>query len=477
MLVRSAVRRRGLSLRVSCLVLSLLACHGGQGGNAESATLTGPEPGMCSNMAPTVGGPCAPYGLVATGVYHTCALLVGGKIRCWGSNDRGQLGLGNMDSIGDDETANTAPLVELGEAAIQLAAGESHTCALTESGRIYCWGAGSVGILGYGHTMDIGDDELPGSVGPVPLDGTALQIAAGWHHTCALMSDGSVRCWGLAESGRLGTGNTDNIGDDETPASQPAIDLGGQAVHISASYETTCAVLEGGGVICWGLGEQGQLGQGNTENIGDDETPGSVGPIDVGAAVTRVAAGSFHTCALTVAGEVRCWGSNGDGALGSGHGSLERIGDDEPPSVAGAVSLGRPAVAIAAGNTTTCAHLDDGALRCWGGNDFGNLGYSEVGDIGYDDVPSDFGPVEVGGATLQVSVGGFHTCAYLADDSLRCWGLAVFGALGNGNTGVFLDESSTCYCIGGQCYFCDVDPVCCIGDAPGEMPPPPVSYQ
>lgn len=284
------------------------------------------------------------------------------------------------------------------------------------------------------------------------------------------MSDGAVYCWGSGRVGHLGTGNTADIGDDETPASQSPIDLGGPAVQISSSQDHTCAVLEDGGVICWGLGEYGRLGQGNTENIGDDETPGSVGPIDVGAAVARVAASSFHTCALTVDGKVRCWGSNGLGALGYPNG--EDIGDDEHPSEAGAVSLGRPAVGIAAGGETTCALLDDGTLRCWGGGySYGKLGNGSADPVDSGAVPSDFGPIKVGGAVAQVAVGHEHVCALLVDHSIRCWGDGSQGALGYANT-----AGDTCL-EQGFVSVCDVDPVCCIGDMPGEMPPPPVQYK
>lgn len=421
-----------------------------------------------------LGGPCAPFGVITTGGWHTCTLLLGGKIRCWGYNDFGELGQGNVSIVGDDETPGTIPPVDLGEAAIQIAAGLHHTCAVTESGRVYCWGGGKIGMLGYGNTMAIGDDEPPGSAGPVPLSGSAIQVALGHEHTCALTSDGAVYCWGRGLFGQLGTGNTAIIGDDETPANQTPLDLGGRVVQIASSEKHTCAVLEDGGVICWGLGEFGQLGRGNTENIGDDETPGAGGPIDVGAAVARVATGAAHTCVLTVAGEVRCWGFGGSGELG--YGSIESVGDDEHPSEAGAVSLGRPAIGIAASGATTCALLNDGTLRCWGSALFGQLGYGSVVNIGAMDLPSDFGPIEVGGAAVQIAVGAQHVCALLDDDSIRCWGDGTEGALGYGNTGTWDVEGSPCYAQPGD-LPCDPDAVCCIGDMPGEMPPPPVQYQ
>jgi alpha-tubulin suppressor-like RCC1 family protein len=474
------------------LMAALLSCHGGQEGTDTSAsttqdltstgsptstdgpTTTGGEPGICANSAPVAGGPCAPFGVIMAGNQHTCTLLFGGKIRCWGENGVGQLGLGHVNPVGDDEPPGASPPLDLGEAAIQIAAGRYHTCAVTESGRVYCWGSGKFGRLGYANTMYIGDDELAGSAGPVPLEGTAVQIAAGHEHTCALMSDGSVYCWGGGQYGHLGTGNTSDIGDDETAATLGPVDLGGPAVQLSASDDHTCAVLNDGGVICWGRGDYGQLGQGNTENIGDDETPGTVGLIEVGAAAVSVATGAFHTCALTVAGEVRCWGSHGNGKLG--YGNIEDIGDDENPSEAGAVSVGGAVVAVAAHGASTCALLDDATLKCWGLGSDGQLGYGDTNDIGSMNAPSDFGAIEAGGPVAQVAVGWYHVCALLVDDSIRCWGNGTEGALGYGNTGTWDTEGSLCL-VQEPGSVCDIDPLCCIGDMPGEMPPPPVQYQ
>lgn len=451
------------------LIVCLLSCHDDQQGSdaspstVGSSTSEGPAatdspttggPGICFNSAPLAGGNCAPYGVITAGGRHTCTLLFGGQIRCWGYNDFGELGQGS-GTIGDNEVPNTVSPLNLGEAAIQVSAGLHHTCAVTESGRIYCWGSGS-------------------APGLADLNGPAIQVAAGYEHTCALMSDGSVRCWGRGEFGKLGTGNTEDIGDDESLASLAPVDLGARAVQISASENHTCAVLEGGGLICWGLGDRGQLGQGTTKNIGDDETPASVGPIDAGADVKWVATGAFHTCALTVDGEVRCWGSSGNGSLG--YGNLTNVGDDEFPSAVGAVSLGRPALGLAAGGATTCALLDNQTLKCWGWNLYGQLGYGNVSDIGSENVPSDFGPIQAGGAVAQVAVGAQHVCALLVDNSIRCWGDGTDGALGYGNIGPAHTKDSPCY-VTGPGFVCDLDPVCCVGDMPGEMPPPSVEYQ
>lgn len=156
---------------------------------------------------------------IAGGTDHTCAVLDTGAVRCWGYAWYGALGYGNQVDIGDDETPASAGDVDVGGSAVQVAAGFDNTCARLDGGAVRCWGSGSFGALGHGDTVTVGDDETPASAGDVDLDGQAIGLVMGWHHVCARLDDGSVRCWGLGEMGTLGYGNTDNIGDDETPAS------------------------------------------------------------------------------------------------------------------------------------------------------------------------------------------------------------------------------------------------------------------
>ncbi len=154
-----------------------------------------------------------------------------------------------------------------------------------------CWGDGASGRLGYGNVNDIGDTELPGSAGPVDI-GTnrkAVAIAAGGDHTCAILDTGAVRCWGEGGLGQLGYGNTDDIGDNETPGGFGPVNLGAgrKAVAIAAGESHTCAVLDNGRVRCWGSGLDGRLGYGNVTTIGDTETPGTFGPVVAGGLVAR----------------------------------------------------------------------------------------------------------------------------------------------------------------------------------------------
>ncbi len=387
---------------------------------------------------------------IAAGKYHSCAILTDGSVRCWGYGGDGALGYGNPSNIGDDETPASAGPVPLGpgRTAKAIAAGSYHTCAILDDGSVRCWGFGGNGRLGYDSTAGVGAAQTPDSAGPVDLGPghTAVAIAAGGTHTCAILDDGSVRCWGFGFDGQLGYGNTFSVGDgrpnrtgapDQSVASAGPVDLAGhRATAIVAGDSHTCAILDDGSVRCWGLGIDGQLGYANTRNVGDTQTPGSVGPVDLGPGRTAVAiaAGGFHTCAILDDGTVRCWGYGAQGQLG--YGDTSTVGDNETPASAGPVDLGpgRSARAISAGSEHTCAVLDDGSVRCWGLGLYGQLGYAATANVGDTPtrLPGAIGPVDLGPgrAAQAISAGALHTCALLDNAAVRCWGNGTYGRLG-----------------------------------------------
>ena len=381
------------------------------------------------------------------GRYHTCALLDAGSVRCWGFGTDGQLGYASTGTIGDDETPGSVGPVNLGagRTAKAVSSGDSHTCALLDDGSVRCWGFGAEGRLGYGNTASIGDDEPPGSVGPVKLGAPATAISAGGGHTCAILADGSVRCWGFGSSGQLGYGNTSNVGDRQTPDSVGAVDLGPgrTAKAISAGIQHTCALLDDATVRCWGFGGAGRLGYSNQNTV---QSPAFVGPVDLGPGrkAKAISAGGAHTCALLDDGTVRCWGFGASGQLG--YGGTDPIGDDETPGSVGPVGLGpgRKATAISAGRSHTCAVLDDGTVRCWGYGGDGELGYASTSNIGDDETPDAVGPVDLGSGriALAITASQDHTCARLDDASVRCWGYAGNGQLGSCNANNVGDDES-----------------------------------
>jgi alpha-tubulin suppressor-like RCC1 family protein len=340
-----------------------------------------------------------------TGYDYTCVVLNGGAVRCWGNGADGILGQGNTELVGDDETPASVGPVDFGAASevTSVSTGFAHACALLDDGTVRCWGRGDDGRLGYGNTDTIGDDETPGSVGPVDLGAgrTATAITAGDDHTCALLDDRTVRCWGFAIMGQLGYGNRDDIGYGETmPAIAGPVDVGRgrTATAIDAGGYRTCALLDDGAVRCWGDGQDGGLGYGNTEGVGDDETPGSVTPLDLGAGGTAVgiSVGYLHACVVLDDGTVRCWGNGSVGALGLGEPVI--VGDDETPGSLEPVDLGAEATvaAVHAGGNHTCVMLQDGTVRCWGQGLYGQLGYGNHDAIGDDEAPASIGAVDVG---------------------------------------------------------------------------------
>jgi alpha-tubulin suppressor-like RCC1 family protein len=371
---------------------------------------------------------------VTAGGTHTCALVENGEVLCWGGGltvNVGQLGYGNKDTIGDDESPASAGTVDVGGVVTQIAAGDLHTCALLDTGAVRCWGDGGSGRLGYGNTNDIGDDETPNDASDINIGGLVTQIAVGFEHTCALLDTGNIRCWGNGFLGELGYGNGNNIGDDESPVDAGDINLGGIATQVVTGASHTCALLNSGTVRCWGNNGFGQLGYGNADSVGNANTPADAGDIDLGSIAKQVSAGSFHTCALLNAGAVRCWGSNLAGELG--YGNTTNIGDNETPASAGDVNVGGVVTQLATGNSYTCALLDTGNVRCWGANNSGQLGYGNTEDIGDDETPASAGDVNLGKTAIQIAVGEQHTCAVLEDGAVRCWGQGFFGRLGYGN--------------------------------------------
>jgi len=370
--------------------------------------------------------------------YQSCAILAGGGLRCWGWGNSGRLGQGNTANIGDNELPGSVPPIDLGagRTARAVASGEDHVCAILDNRTVRCWGDAGNGVLGYGNVNAIGDNETPGSVGPVDLGvgRTARAITAGEFHTCAILDNGQVRCWGRGDAGRLGYGDEQDIGDTETPSSVAPVFLGpGRTARaISAGGAHTCAILDNGRVLCWGAGNLGALGYGNVNDVGDNESPGSVAPVFLGRRAVALTAGEYHTCAILDNGAVRCWGLGDAGQMGLGN--TQTIGDTELPGSVGPVSLGAKAIAVSGGYDYSCALLVGGIVRCWGDNPSGQLGYGNANDIGDNELPSSAGPVQLGAGAkaLSISTAWEHACVLLTTGAVKCWGRNGEGQLGIG---------------------------------------------
>ena len=312
-----------------------------------------------------------------------------------GDNSFGQLGQGDVTQRGDGpgEMGDDLPAIDLGtgRTAVSLVAGRSHACARLDNGAVKCWGQNFYGQLGLGDTFYRGDElgEMGDALPAVDLGTgrTALSLALGANHTCARLDNGTVKCWGLNFKGQLGLGDDLRRGDasGEMDDNLPAVDLGTgrTAVSLITGDSHTCALLDDDTVKCWGQNSRGQLGLGDSLDRGDlrRQMGDDLRAVDLGTGRTAVsiAAGGDHTCAILDDGQVKCWGNNFFGQLGLGHlatigDGLNEMGDFLPP-----VSLGSrfTAVSLSAGENHTCALLNNGAIKCWGYNEFGQLGLED----------------------------------------------------------------------------------------------------
>lgn len=336
---------------------------------------------------------------VQAGQIHSCALAANGTVRCWGDNSRAQLGESAITP------RRTTPTEVAGLAGVtQIALGGQHTCALMSNGTVKCWGANHAGQCGTGATSE----SLASPTSVVGLSGV-LEIAAGFVHTCARVADGSAYCWG--ENGELQLGDTTTT-DRPRPTRVP--DVAG-VTDIAAGANHTCIVDTSGAPRCWGGNQYGQVIAG-----GYDQEPYPVAPLYGNGHAASVTLGYYHTCARMTDGTAQCWGSNQNGQLGGG-------GADAAHQHAQVTGL-TTAVEIACGASHSCVRLEDGGVSCWGANNIGQLG---DGTLQESTVPRPIGSIT---DATGITAGAEHGCALGAGGALLCWGSNGFGQLGDGTT-------------------------------------------
>jgi alpha-tubulin suppressor-like RCC1 family protein len=388
-------------------------------------------------------------GDVTTGGLHTCSLDLTNLPACWGQNEHDQLGFASSS----DPKISTVPLAISGLTGVRsIAAGAYHTCALMLAGEVKCWGRNSEGQLGDGTIVERSTPTT------VPNLTGVREIEAGNFHTCARTETNGVKCWGYNGAGQLGAASADTCGASgitfacsKTPL--PVTGIAEGALVLAAGGDHTCALittaLNARQLKCWGANTFGELGNG-TRTTAPSTAPSAVtGSQDF----VDVAAGSFHTCAITVSAATFCWGSNGFGQLGTIGGATcgapaLRANEPVPPwASAGrggarapvgsndcalspvAVSGLHAVMTISGGFGHTCATTSAGAVYCWGWNEYGQLGDGTTISRTTPAIARD-----LSFAADTVSAGTFHTCAITKTGGLRCWGENFSGQLGEGTT-------------------------------------------
>ncbi len=415
------------------------------------------------------------------GSSHSCALLANGSNRCWGLNGSGQLG----DATRSQRTAPTAVAGQSG--VVQVAAGGDHACALLGTGQVRCWGNNGAGQIGDGTS---GTDRAS-AVTVSGLSG-AVQIDAGDEHTCALMFDRTARCWGFNGSGQLGDGTSGTnrltpvavsgaagtvrqlaAGGDHTcwmnfaagqfgqcwgfnffgqvgdgasgvgaNVDEPTL-ASSQVARVAAGGNHSCLItIEDSLVKCWGANDSGQVG----DNSSGTNRPEPTAIPSLGRTAS-IAAGGSHTCATRPVGPMQCWGRNSSGQVGDNSTAQRNV----PTGVTGLDS--GEVVELAPGGNHTCA-LAAGVGRtsqtveCWGENADGQVGDGSSGTDRLVPVTvlrsAAIGPLPAIQLTaaIQVDAGGAHTCAALADGTARCWGSNSDGQLGISTVGGIRNTAS-----------------------------------
>lgn len=349
-----------------------------------------------------LGGTCVTcVAELAGGDHHVCARTQAGAIECWGDSSYGQIGDGGTDEhllpVPIDETDEGASLGP----AVSIAAGTKHTCAVLESGALYCWGANDYGQLG------IADLE-PRTRPALAPDATGLvQVGAGLTHTCVVDGDAAMSCFGDNRASELGV-DQDDLASSVAPVTVLEGGVARGAVGPGAFH--SCALTGEGAVLCWGGNSHGQLGNGTREN---SDVPTTALPS--GAALT-LATANHGSCAVLVDRTVACWGDNELGQLGDGTRELR----DEPAPVAGLTG----ATQVVLGNDHACARLDDGSVWCWGSNTLGQLG--AAGEVETEPVKL------VDAGAVLVAAAASTTCVLEVSGLVSCWGQGSSGERGDG---------------------------------------------
>jgi alpha-tubulin suppressor-like RCC1 family protein len=348
---------------------------------------------------------------IAAGGYHSCAVSARGAVYCWGYNTAGQVGDGTFVS----QRLQPVPVTGLEGPFRAVAAGWDFSCALSEAGRVFCWGANGAGQLGDGTRMG---SAVPRAV--LGLGSGVRAIAAGEGHACAIVASGNLFCWGGNSSGQVGDGT---FSDRDTPARVQG--LRADVTSVGTGYDHTCAIDRGGRATCWGGNSYYQLGDGTRT---DRAVPTPVASL---ARAGIIAAGARHSCATLRTGRVVCWGSNAAGELGDGTttGSLvpvrtRRLGAGVRALVAGGFSW--------AGNLSggfNCALNERGQAFCWGSNGEGQLGDRSTTSRSLPVRVSRFGE-----DVTKIAVGSNrHSCGINRLGRAFCWGSNLEGQLGTGN--------------------------------------------
>jgi alpha-tubulin suppressor-like RCC1 family protein len=420
-------------------------------GSDSSDQLGDNDTAMALKSSPEQIGADTDWKAISAGESHTCGLRGSGLLFCWGDDYYGELGDGTSGTF---TPVGTPEAIAASTTWDQISTGGIITCAIDDTGALWCWGYGGGGALGAGNTN-------PATTPQKVSAGPWSSVSAGYDHVCAL-AGGHLYCWGENGYGQLATG-------DELQKNAPSQIGSALWTAVSAGEEHTCAIRADGTLWCWGEDYSGQVGDGMSgSSAGNRLAPSAV---LAGQTFTAVAAGASHSCAIDSTGKLWCWGNSASGQVGGG-----TLGVQATPVAIGTDTDWK---SVSAGLSHTCATKTDGRIFCWGDNQSGEIGlgvggpvfsptntntgsdwltldageYADCGvkksdrslwcwgwnyegtlGVNHDDGSIVDAPenVDPGAAYADIAPGFYHSCGVRTDGSLRCWGDDGYGELGDG---------------------------------------------
>jgi alpha-tubulin suppressor-like RCC1 family protein len=385
---------------------------------------------------------------IVAGGANTCALTDQGKIKCWGVN-----GGYDDNNVRGDKTGDMAALdnvnLGIGRNAKGIAAGMFHSCVILDNNQVKCWGYNSNGQLGYDDAKNRGvayGEMADLRYVNLGVGRTAKSITVAPSNTCAILDNDKVKCWGFTGYQEVGHPEKLSIGDNVGEmAALDYVKLGinRTAKSISLGSNHVCAILDNDLVKCWGDNYRGSLGYDNNVQglwaLGVSyRDPFDYVNLGVGRTAKSISAGDASTCAILDNGQLKCWGNNEFGQLG--YDDTTSRGDKEGDIAALKnvnLGVGRTAKSIAAGIRHTCVILDNNQVKCWGSNVYGQLGLDDFvgrGNKAGDMAVLDYVNLGIGRTAKNITVGHGHTCVILDNDRIKCWGNNQFGQLGYDDT-------------------------------------------
>ena len=369
---------------------------------------------------------------------YSLALSADGTVYTWGRNEYGQLGNGVTATNSPVPVAvKTAGTPMEGKTIVQISAKVWYALALASDGTVYSWGFNSWGQLGSGTSGTANNASAPVAVktAGTPMEGkTIVQVAAGATHSLALATDGTIYAWGKNEYGQLGDDSTTNSPVPVAVKTAGTPMDGKTIIQIHAGYEHSLALASDGTVYAWGRNNSGQLGKNDATDAHIPAAVQTLGTPMAGKVIVQLVAGNSQSMALASDGTVYTWGWNQYGQLGNGTTTNSRI----PVAVVttGAPLAGKIISQIAAGNAHALAMTDDGTVYTWGWNQYGQLGNNSTINSSLPVIVKTTGTPLAGKMITQIASGGSPNSLVLANDgTMYTWGWGQHGQLGNGTIG------------------------------------------